>query len=261
PAPNGSTFQALPAYVEDRNGNRIVVTDSGNGAFTMTDTAGRASIVSSGFGSSGNTVTVSGLTNPYTVTWGTATSSFSPNAAYVVNDGRCRGFSGDAETQNVITAIELPNGQSYQFYYDSGTSGNSGLLNEIVYPSGGWVKYTWGYPPTYNEFATFADTGGLAGGCQFVYDQFVLLSRSVSFNGGTQPALVQTFAYTTAWTGGSWTTKTTAVTTQDMTRPGDPEFTTTYTYAPYTVPGPPDEWSYSGSQVPLEQTVVYQDWS
>src|SRR5208337_963167 len=154
PAPNGSTFQALPAYVEDRNGNRIVVTDSGNGAFTMTDTAGRASIVSSGFGSSGNTVTVSGLTNPYTVTWGTATSSFSPNAAYVVNDGRCRGFSGDAETQNVITAIELPNGQSYQFYYDSGTSGNSGLLNEIVYPSGGWVKYTWGYPPTYNEFAT-----------------------------------------------------------------------------------------------------------
>jgi hypothetical protein len=69
---------ALPDYIEDRNGNKIIVDDQSlhggaAGAFSMTDTAGRPSISSSGFGPSGttNTVTVGGL--PYKVAWTTIT--------------------------------------------------------------------------------------------------------------------------------------------------------------------------------------------
>ena len=40
----------------------------------------------------------------------------------------------------VVTGIELPDGhQSYTFGYDPVT----GFLNQITYPSGGVVTYTW----------------------------------------------------------------------------------------------------------------------
>lgn len=47
--PFGSPNGALPDYIEDRNGNRSYISGTGS----VTDTAGRAEIVSSGFGATG----------------------------------------------------------------------------------------------------------------------------------------------------------------------------------------------------------------
>ena len=61
-SPTGSTLtSSLPSFIEDRNGNKITVSDSGSGVFSFSDTLGRTLLSSSGFGATGNTVTVSGL--------------------------------------------------------------------------------------------------------------------------------------------------------------------------------------------------------
>jgi len=106
----------------------------------MTDTAGRPAVVSSGFGTSGNTVSVSGLSGSYTVTWGTATTSWTGN--YQLNNDNvgvtCPGFDQYSGTLPVITNIGLPNGQSYQFQY---TDNFSGRVNKVIYPNGGYIRY------------------------------------------------------------------------------------------------------------------------
>jgi hypothetical protein len=109
---------SLPTSVEDRNGNKVVVTRnaSNGGIFTFTDTAGRSAVSSSGFGTSGNTVTISGLSVPYTVTWGTASVNFAVNAQELGSpDGNCSGISSASGSLPAITAISLPNNQQYQF--------------------------------------------------------------------------------------------------------------------------------------------------
>src|SRR5437016_1641594 len=67
----------LPAYIEDRNGNKITVSTSSPNSFTLTDTVGRAVVSSSGFGPSGttNTLSFSGLN--YQVAWKTVSASYS----------------------------------------------------------------------------------------------------------------------------------------------------------------------------------------
>lgn len=92
---SGGWGASLPYQIEDRNGNVVTVTDGNNGAFTYSDTAGRAAISSSGFGTSGNTVTVSGPGNPYTITWGSATANFNVGAVPAGPNTYCRGIDGE----------------------------------------------------------------------------------------------------------------------------------------------------------------------
>jgi len=74
--PDYTNESSLPYSMEDRNGNQVAVNDldrGGNGvlgSFTVTDPLGRTLLSSSGFGVSGNTLAVSGLSTPYSVTWG-----------------------------------------------------------------------------------------------------------------------------------------------------------------------------------------------
>src|ERR1051325_106573 len=125
----GTGEEYMPDWIETRNGNKIVYTGT-SGAFTFTDSAGRSVISVNGFGASGNTVAVAGLANPYTVTWGTAnfntsyagTASNQPPLTYGCGSG-----ASPPRSQPEITAIALPNGQLYQFQYDSAT----GLIRKI----------------------------------------------------------------------------------------------------------------------------------
>lgn len=80
-----SVFQCVNTSIEDRNGNQVTIQTSKplTGPVSITDTAGRTLISGSGFGSSGNTVAVSGLAQPFTLNWGTATSSFTPSSMSV----------------------------------------------------------------------------------------------------------------------------------------------------------------------------------
>jgi hypothetical protein len=132
---NGPTYYSVPAYVEDRNGNK---------GTTSTDTLGRTVYSSSGFGPSGatNTLTFSGLT--YQVTWTTTSSSYpTPNQNIGTPGAGCSALPSVADSQVVVSKITLPNGQFFRFYYgtdnpDPTLANPHGLLSEIDYPSGGW---------------------------------------------------------------------------------------------------------------------------
>jgi hypothetical protein len=244
----------LPDFIEDRNGNQITITDNSNGAFTVTDTLGRPAIQSNGFGSNGNTVTVDGLGGNYTVDLGTVSSSYSVGAKQLGIDKYCNGMANEGGSTPVVTSITLPNNQSYTFAYDT----TYGLLNQITYPSGAWVKYTWGLNAQ-SEFGTFADSYGNAQACAYTYGSPAVVERQVSFN-GTTVALVQTFSYTTTWGNiGNWTQKITAVSTTDNLR--NTAYTTAYTYSPISLALPPNDLSLFSPQVPVEAQIVYKDWN
>ena len=195
-ANNAANASSLPSSIEDRNGNQIVVTDNGSGSFTVTDPLGRTLLSSSGFGVTGNTLAVSGLQSPYSVTWETASPNFAINSWLMFNgEGDCNSSRpGDAGgTLNVIKSIELPNGQSYQFSYDS----TYGMLSQITYPTGGYVHYTWGINPR-SQMADFEDTKSQQNACWYQHDAPAVTQRTVSFD-GVHIALTQNFSYSTVW--------------------------------------------------------------
>jgi RHS repeat-associated protein len=244
---------SLPASVEDRNGNQLTILDTGNGAFTVTDTLGRTAISSSGFGTTGNTVAVSGLQNPYTVTWGTANSNFTSTFTRVnaFQNSTCYPPGADSETQSVVTAIALPNSKQYVFNYDP----TYGEVSKITYPSGGYVSYAWttaqlsifAFPD--KEYNGVQDTYPYA--CQYRYYRPVLQHRYVSFDGSTV-ALQQDFSYSVTWDAnnpGAWDSRQTVVTTHDLVRGS--VFTTTYVYSPIAV--------NAIDAIPLEHMITYKD--
>jgi RHS repeat-associated protein len=250
--PNTTTFYGLPSQIEDRNGNKVTITDNLHGAFTASDTVGRISISSSGFGATGNTITIPGLTSPYVLTWGTANTHYTPS--YHIVGSSCTGPSTDSETQAVVTAITLPNGKQYQFFYDA----TYGLLNKVVYPTGGYVSYTWGLNPLSDggNFALSQSYGTYP--CYFTYDTYAVTHRYVSFDGSTV-AFQQDFNYSTNFPSGStaWTSKQTTVTNRDLVR--GTNWQTVYNYSPAGALNPPNAQSIDSTEIPLEQTVTYKD--
>ncbi len=254
----GSGNIALPTQIEDRNGNQLTVTDSNNGAFSVVDTLGRTAVSSSGFGSGVTNLTVSGLA-PYSISWGTASSNFQVGWSDVgVNGIYCHGFPPDQESLPGVQTLTLPNGKSYQFSYDP----TYGLLSQITYPNGGWVKYTWGFNSR-SDYGTvlFIDSAGNSGTCYYQYDSPAITRRTVSFD-GVSPALEQDFSYSTNWNGGgqTWASKQSTVVTKDLARGAAFTTTTAYTYTYFTPPPPPNEpLATFANEIPLEQTVVYKD--
>lgn len=253
---DSSSCVSLPDTVEDRNGNEETISDlsmsgGATGAFKVVDTMGRTAISSTGFGTSGNTIVLSGLGQPFTITWGTAISSFNVGSSQIIPDTYCATFPADSETQAVITAITLPNGQKFQFSYDT----TWGLLNKIVYPSGAYVSYVWGEDPL-DASVEFTDSNGNLG-CEFRYGKPVVLHRYVSVNGITNTER-QDFSYSTSWGSGmDWTSKSTKVTTYDLVRNTQFDTVYSYTYVPGPVP-PYDLIVLFDNQLPVENTITYK---
>jgi RHS repeat-associated protein len=265
-----STLEFAPSIIEDRNGNKITIAGTGSQSFTVTDTVGRTLLTSTGFGTTGNTVSVSGLANPYTLTWGTITPNYVVGMSNPTQLQYCpSSFAQNNISRTVIRGIQLPNGHSYTFTYDSDDPAIThpfGLITKITFPTGAWVKYTW----KLNTLATqgiFNDVGvqQILPACPLEYDTPAVDTRTVSFD-GQNTALVQTFSYSTTWTSGSasWSTKQTTVITQDKVRLGS--FETDYSYFPVTIPASPnDDFPCGGmgtcNQVPVENTITYKDWN
>jgi RHS repeat-associated protein len=276
---SGNNSATMPSSIEDRNGNIVT---SGTGLkyyFNYYDTVGRPEIAISGFGPAGttNTVTISG--EQYKVTWISNSASYTVPTVGPFNffqGQECLGWPNARVNQPVVKTITLPNNSSYQFFYGtnphSSTYNNPyGLLSEIDYPDGGWVRYTWTMNAA-SEAAIYTSAGLCVGGtcnspmpdgCQFEYGKPVVASRTVGFAPGVT-ALTQTFTYATnGWSSANdnlqWTSKTTTVKTTD---PALGTRTTVYSYlpaisqnlSPYQGPG------YVGTQVPLENTIKYYDW-
>lgn len=245
----------IPASIEDRNGNEITISQA-NGcgtSFNATDTLGRTVLSISGFGTSGNTVAVSGLSQPYTVTWSSVPYALGLGSRLDSGTSYCgTNIVAGHGSLPVVTAITLPSGQKYQFSYDS----NSGLLAKIAYPDGGYVSYTWALNRN-SEFAALADTNGNSQACLYTYDTYAVSERDVSFDGASV-ALKQTFSYSTTWNPGNyavWTGKGTTVTTTDEI--SGLSYTNTYTYTPMNAPAVRDIPSQYATQIPMEQTTKY----
>src|SRR5260370_21908367 len=287
-SPFGSCFGS-PDYIEDRNGNKVVLTQNG-----ITDTLGRPLISGTGLGASGTTQTVSifgGLT--YSLTWTSASSNFSVPYAYVgTNIGpnsasdTCYSVVPPAnDTQTVVSQITLPNGKQFHFYYGTDNPNPSfqnpyGLLSEIDYRSGFWVRPTWKLSDTMNEVANYPGAvihscgdGGATycpspvnDGCVYQYASPVVASRQIGFIGSPNPVLTQTFTYSTSWAaptsgnlgGTSWTQKTTSVATTDNVT--GKSALTTYSYTPIALPNPPFNYTTIPAQAPAEATTAYYDW-
>jgi RHS repeat-associated protein len=269
---DGTTYSfsnggGVASTVEDRNGNFVQYQyNSGTGGFTATDTAGRLVVSANGFGATGNTVSVSGLGNSYSLSWSTTTYNYSINmggAVYVPSQGdECEAvtlYSPDGSS-SALSTLNLPNGQSYQFTYDP----VYGVLKKIQYPDGGWVQYTWGMNSNSEMYAGPATTpDGEPTFCYYRFSSPVITQRQVSYD-GIHVAETQTFTnYTTNWgTSGiqlaEWTTKSTTVTTTDNVR--NKSFATVYTYSPVGTPNPPELLSTIGTLVPVEQQIVYNNW-
>ncbi len=242
----GIVWSELPVSIEDRNGNIV----------TSKDTLGRTAVSWSGFGATGNSVTVSGIPNSYTLIWEPATYSFNPpNKPSGTGATYCSGITPAQGSQAVIKAITLPNGEQYAFSYDS----TFGQISQITYPDGGNVQYTWNYN-VYSALAVFApgpqETGNVP--CEWLVSKPAITDRYV-FDGHTT-TLHQHFSYQTTWNLGVWTSKITTVTTTDQGR--QPNVTTATTYNYTSVPGPsvPNMPTPPGdNQIPVEQKIVYKD--
>jgi RHS repeat-associated protein len=269
----GGDVQAAnyPTSIEDRNGN-IITFQGGN----VTDTAGRA-VVSMDNVISPKTVTAGGLT--YTLGYPTSPANFGysiptyalvPPNGWVNPPGTICGWTSTVSGKlSFPTSLTLPNGKSYTFTYDP----TYGVLTSIVYPDGGWVKYTWGLPTSSGEtrytenglFAAQNQSQTYSNACNLLYQMPVVTQRQVGF-GGSNPVLTQTFTYGTTWNSPTsqnnnlWTTKTTTVSTTDVVRGVTQQ--TVYTYSPINLPSPPG-WNGGGlvaGQIPVEQEVQYYDW-
>jgi RHS repeat-associated protein len=255
-ANNGSAWQLFPT-IEDRNGNEVSISaTAGPTSLSVTDTLGRTALSVSGFGSTGNTVTIPGE-SAYTLTWGTVTptSSF-PFSGNRTNSPGCGVQSGASGSHSRITAISLPNGKSYQFQYDSVT----GLLSKIIYPTGGYARYTW--VMTSSPFDGIGWESNYQGGwtaCVAQYNDYVLQKRFVSYD-GVNEVQEQDFSYVVTWNGVTlpWIQRQTTVTTKDLSL--GTSFNTVYTYSPMLIPNQPNDYTVPGSgAIPVETMIQYYD--
>jgi RHS repeat-associated protein len=241
---------ALATSITDRNGNQVTL--SGN---SYKDSTGRTAVSWTGIGNSGDQITVSGLGGPITLNWTTTPVTFNETGynAY----GTCT-MQGGTDSAKVINEIDLPNGTKYTFQYD----GTYGKISKITFPDGGYVRYVWGL----NRSAKLTHAGWVVGGppstnysCDFIFDVPAITDRYVSFDGSTE-VLHQQFLYTTNWSGNSWTSKQTTLTSTDLLTSQVTK--TIYTYAPQQ--GDQNVFvttSWYLNLIPVESSVVHQDGS
>jgi hypothetical protein len=232
--------------IEDRNGNTITPVQNSNGTFTMKDTLGRPVYTISGFRipynytSSTTNISVTGTANPYVATWEGNARNFTLGYTADPPSGlngcaspliQAGSTLNDPTSSTTMSSLELPDGQKYQFTYDS----TYGLLSKVIYPTGGYVQYDWGVNSRSDD-ASFQYPSSPSGfqqpymvACHATYDWPAVQHRYVSFD-GSHVALQQDFTYTTgSFSGNGWTSKTTKVVTKDLIR--GTNTTRTYTFA------------------------------
>jgi len=198
---DGGISYGFPTSIQDTNGNAVSISTN-SGVTTLRDTLGRAAVSITGVPLVINTnpptttATVSGLGSPYTLNWGTVSSSpgLQTSPVSLTGDSHCgtaaiskAGYGGTA-----MTTMTLPNGKQYVFSYDA----TSGFLSKVTFPSGGYVSYSWGINPL-SASIIFSDTNGV-NNCQYHYGTPAVTHRYVSFDGSTI-ALQQDFSYSTTW--------------------------------------------------------------
>jgi RHS repeat-associated protein len=237
--------------VSDRNGNYITI-NSTYPTFNYVDTLGRTVLQDSGFAVSPETLTVSGLGAPYTLTWTTLAQPTFTTAITTVY-GTCTSPAHTEGSVKAVSSITLPNGKSFTFTYDPAYA----RVNKITYPTGGYVRYVWGMN-SQAEYGESTDQNGFQT-CGMYYADPAITDRYVSFDGTTE-VQHQHFVYTTTWpTGGNsyWTSKQTTITTYDLVRNTNSQ--TVYSYSPIQKNPQPNAETGNAPQIPVESSITYYD--
>lgn len=153
-APNGA--QVAPV-VEDQNGNYYSGPDSSG---DVTDTLGRLPITTT---VNGNTITYSVLNSQNVAsTFVVTTETIPVNTLFgQSNVTECK----TSCTVTVVQSIALPDGRSYTFSYDQGSTGTHyGTLTGITLPTGGSISYAnTNYEDAWNDqnlYLTSVSAGG-----------------------------------------------------------------------------------------------------
>ena len=282
-----------PYTIEDRNGNIISFSSCGGGC-TASDGSVPSTVVKDTLGNSVviinypnatpqnngqvSSYVVDGLT--FTPSYGTTSANFDATqqavqVALPPQNWTCAAyFKVNESALTEITSLALPkgqqpNGQQYTFHYDS----TWGLINEVDYPNGGWVRYTWKLSDNDNQLASFSafnpsaqngyqDAQPYVGGCNYQYQTPVVATRQVGYSPGSAAAQTQEFAYQTNWDTQDariWDTKVTTVKTTDNIT-GKVQ-TTTYTYSPVYQAPQPNTQGQLNPQLSVEKSIVTQDWN
>src|SRR6185312_5497078 len=237
----------------DRNGNDIGYQLSPANALTVTDTLGRTAVATDGFAQATDHISVSGMSNPYQVTWASEPASAQ---ASVTGAGPipCTNTSVQMTAGTAVTSITTPQG-TYTFAYDP----TYGALSRITYPNGGYVRYVWGMDPQSQAAQLSQPSGSSYYTCTAYVDSLVVVDRYVSADGQTETEH-QHFAYATSWNATNpliWDSKTTTVTTSDLV--AGTSFTTTYTNSSGDFGAPSNALTYVGTQMPLAESVAATD--
>jgi RHS repeat-associated protein len=187
-----SGVQVYPSY-EDTNGNYFW--DDGNG--NAVDTLARTPVIRTVSGSQTyyDVLNSQGTRSRYTVN----TGSISVNTAFGVS-----GVTEYSGSLTAITSIQLPNGTSYQFTYDS-----YGELASVTLPTGGQINYTHqNFTDSYGQTNRWIYSRSVAGG-YFSYAPSVISSCSNGSQNCQQQVVVtkgtsDSVAYTFTLNGGAW---------------------------------------------------------
>lgn len=274
-----TSYIDFPDTIEDRNGNMITSTSDGS-EYQYKDTLGRTLVSFPTQAPTSGTSTLAVGNLNYALGWTTTGGlynsqpaqdygSLGPSAyttAGYIGAIYCATLPELESGGTVISSIALSNGDTYQFHY------TNGLMSEIDYPSGEWVKYDWKLTNDSSDVIAFDGledfpTGGDYGeqsiqdvyddgnptssgpsnagwryyqdACVYKYHSLAVGTRTVGY--GDTTTQIQTFAYSTTWDTNNnilWTTKSTTVQTTDVLRNRTSK--TVYTYTPtnsYTVSG------------------------
>jgi hypothetical protein len=115
--------------VGDRNGNYVTI-NSSFPTFSYVDTAGRTVIEDSGFAKSPESLTVSGLGEPYTLTWTTlSTPTFTTQITTTYGTCTAPAHISWGTSTRAVSSLTLPNGKSFTYSYDP----TKGLVDKITY--------------------------------------------------------------------------------------------------------------------------------
>jgi YD repeat-containing protein len=265
----GNEGQIQFPTIEDRNGNITTIAGAPDSTapIIVTDSLGRQVISIAQYGFKTTGYTVGGLT--YTPTYTTTTANFTAGSLQVNPPPQgvsCTAhFTANDSALPVIQSLQLPNHKAYTFKYDP----EWGLLSEVDYPDGGWVRYTYKLSDTRSTAASFSGyfsanpgTPPIVGACNYQYQTPVVQTRQVGYAPGSSAALSQTFTYSTVWDATNpltWDSKTTTVLTVDNVT--GRSTTTTYGYSPISQAVQPDTVGQLDPELPVESLISRTDWN
>jgi len=251
----GFSNASVPQSITDRNGNTVNYTITTAGALTITDTLGRK-ITTNGFGQlTGDSISVPGMSNQFSVVWGNEFGSAVSNITSV-GSSPCPTTTATMGSGKAVTSITGPQG-TYTFSYDA----TFGLVDKITYPNGGYVRYVWGTNAESDEAQLTQFQNGAYSTCTARVDTPAITDRYLSADGTTETEH-QHFTYSTAWDVNNpivWDSKTTVVTTSDLV--AGTSYTTTYTNTAGNLSAPTNAATFVGTEMPLAQNITRTDTS